>query len=149
MTIIASKVDPQDPSFQERERAYEGLIDQFNERLEWAMGGGGERMIERHHSRDKLLVRDRIDLLIDPGTAFLELTPLAGWGLYNGELPCAGIVTGIGTVRGTTCMIIANDATVKGGSFFRETVKKHIRAQDIAMENRLPVLYLVDCGGRN
>ena len=106
-------------------------------------------MVERHFKRNKLLVRDRIDLLIDPLTPFLELSPLAGWGLYNNGLPSAGIVTGIGTVRGVTCMIIANDATVKGGSFFKETVRKHIRAQDIAQENRLPVVYLVDCGGAN
>lgn len=149
MTVLSTAVDRQDAGFCEREGAYAKLIDQLGERMDWALAGGGPKMVERHHSRNKFLVRDRIDLLIDPGTAFLELTPLAAWGLYDGQLPSAGIVTGIGTVRGTTCMIIANDATVKGGSFFRETVKKHIRAQDIAAENRLPVLYLVDCGGAN
>jgi 3-methylcrotonyl-CoA carboxylase beta subunit len=149
MTVLRSSIDPRDAGFRARQDAYERLIDQLHQRLDWALAGGGERMVERHRARKKLLVRDRIDLLIDPGTAFLELTPLAAWGLYDGQLPSAGIVTGIGTVRGTACMIIANDATVKGGSFFRETVKKHIRAQEIAIENRLPVLYLVDCGGAN
>ena len=149
MTVLTSAIDPRERGFRERARAYGQLLDQLNERMEWALAGGGQKMIDRHHDRGKLLARDRIDLLIDPGTAFLELTPLAGWGLYHGELPSAGIVTGLGTVRGATCMIIANDATVKGGSFYRETVKKHIRAQDIAVENRLPVLYLVDCGGAN
>jgi 3-methylcrotonyl-CoA carboxylase beta subunit len=149
MTVLHSSIDPRDAGFRARQEAYERLITQLHDRLDWALAGGGERMVERHHARNKLLARERIDLLIDPGTAFLELTPLAAWGLYDGQLPGAGIVTGIGTVRGTACMIIANDATVKGGSFYRETVKKHIRAQDIAAENRLPVLYLVDCGGAN
>jgi len=149
MTVLRSTIDPTDPGFRARAEAYDGLIAQLEARLDWALAGGGKKLVERHHARNKVLVRDRIDLLIDPGTAFLELTPLAAWGLYDGQLPAAGIVTGIGTVRGTTCMIIANDATVKGGSFYRETVKKHIRAQDIAAENRLPTLYLVDCGGAN
>lgn len=149
MTRLISSVDPRDADYRDRRAAYEQLINQFHDRLDWALAGGGPRMAERHIAREKLLVRDRIDLLIDPGTAFLELSPLAAWGLYDGQLAAAGLVTGIGTVRGTACMIIANDATVKGGSFFRETVKKHIRAQEIAMQNRLPVLYLVDCGGAN
>uniref|UniRef100_UPI00389957A3 acyl-CoA carboxylase subunit beta n=1 Tax=Anianabacter salinae TaxID=2851023 RepID=UPI00389957A3 len=141
---LANAEDPR-----QRAAEYAALIDDLRGKLAWARAGGGARMIARHHDRAKILVRDRIDLLIDPGTAFLELTPLAGWGLYDGKLASAGIVTGIGTVRGTACMIIANDATVKGGSFHRETVKKHIRAQDIAAQNRLPCLYLVDCGGAN
>lgn len=149
MSILTTRIDPAADDFRDRARAYEALLDQLGARLDWALGGGGPRMVERHRARGKILARDRIDLLIDPGTAFLELTPLAAWGLYDGALPSAGIVTGIGTIRGTACMIIANDATVKGGSFYRETVKKHIRAQDIAAENRLPVIYLVDCGGAN
>ncbi|MCC5986351.1 MAG: methylcrotonoyl-CoA carboxylase [Pararhodobacter sp.] len=149
MTILQTSIDPNSADFRARAAAYEEITDQLHARLQWALGGGGPKMVERHRARGKILVRERIDLLIDPGTGFLELTPLAAWGLYGGELPSAGIVTGIGTVRGTACMIIANDATVKGGSFYRETVKKHIRAQDIAAENRLPVLYLVDCGGAN
>lgn len=149
MTRLNSAIRPDDPDFRARTQAYHALIDDLHSRLDWALAGGGEKLVERHHSRGKILVRDRIDLLIDPGTPFLELSPLAAYGLYNGELPSAGLVTGIGTVRGTACVIIANDATVKGGSFYRETVKKHIRAQEIAAENRLPVIYLVDCGGAN
>jgi len=149
MSILKSQIDPESADYKARAEAYGGVLEQLQSRLDWALGGGGPKMIARHHERGKILVRDRIDLLIDPGAPFLELTPLAGWGMYDGTLPSAGIVTGIGTVRGTACMIIANDATVKGGSFYRETVKKHIRAQEIARENRLPVLYLVDCGGAN
>lgn len=149
MTRLQTEFDPKNEGFRKRSEDYAVLLGQLSEKLDWALEGGGEKMVKRHHERNKILVRDRIDLLVDPGTAFLELSPLAGYGLYGNQLPSAGIVTGIGTVRGTSCMIIANDATVKGGSFFRETVKKHIRAQDIAMENQLPVLYLVDCGGAN
>jgi 3-methylcrotonyl-CoA carboxylase beta subunit len=103
--------------------------------------------VRRHHQRKKLLARERIDLLLDAHAPFLELSPLAAWGLHGNEVPAAGIITGIGTIAGAACMIIANDATVKGGSFFPETVKKHVRAQEIAEENGLPVIYLVDCGG--
>ncbi|GIX13476.1 MAG: hypothetical protein KatS3mg118_1435 [Paracoccaceae bacterium] len=131
MSVLETRIDPADPDFRARAAAYDALIDQLHERLGWALAGGGPKMVERHRARGKILVRERIDLLIDPGTAFLELTPLAGWGLYDNQLPAAGIVTGIGTVRGTACMIIANDATVKGGSFFRETVKQaHPRPGD-------------------
>lgn len=149
MKRLDTAVDAESNGFRQRSEEYQVLLDQLDEKLNWSLGGGGEKMVNRHHERGKILVRDRIDLLVDPGTAFMELTPLAGYGLYENQLPAAGIVTGVGTVRGTNCMIIANDATVKGGSFYRETVKKHIRAQDIAFENRLPVLYLVDCGGAN
>ncbi|ADZ69499.1 acyl-CoA carboxylase subunit beta [Polymorphum gilvum] len=149
MAILRTKCDPADPVYQDNRRAYQALLDDLYRKYEWALGGGGARMIGRHHARGKILVRDRIDLLVDPLTPFMELSPLAAWGLYDNEVPSAGIVTGIGTIRGVTCVIIANDATVKGGSFFRETVRKHIRAQDIALENRLPVVYLVDCGGAN
>ncbi|MEJ7696402.1 MAG: carboxyl transferase domain-containing protein [Candidatus Limnocylindrales bacterium] len=109
--------------------------------------GGDDRSIERHRERGKLPVRERIDRLIDPGTAFLELSPLAATGLYDDDAPGAGIVTGIGRVEGTTCVIVANDATVKGGAYYPMTVKKHLRAQEIALENRLPCIYLVDSGG--
>jgi len=149
MAQLTSRCNPNDPLFRANAEAYDGLLADLHAKFDWALAGGGSKMVERHFKRNKLLVRDRIDLLIDPLTPFLELSPLAGWGLYNNGLPSAGIVTGIGTVRGVTCMIIANDATVKGGSFFKETVRKHIRAQDIAQENRLPVVYLVDCGGAN
>ncbi len=109
--------------------------------------GGDDRSIARHRERGKLPVRERIDRLIDPGSAFLELSPLAATGLYDDDAPGAGIVTGIGRVEGTTCVIVANDATVKGGTYYPMTVKKHLRAQEIALENRLPCIYLVDSGG--
>ncbi len=109
--------------------------------------GGDDRSIERHRERGKLPVRERIDRLLDPGSAFLELSPLAATGLYDDDAPGAGIVTGIGRVEGTTCVIVANDATVKGGTYYPMTVKKHLRAQEIALENRLPCIYLVDSGG--
>jgi acetyl-CoA carboxylase carboxyltransferase component len=109
--------------------------------------GGDDESIERHRGRGKLPVRERIDRLIDPGSAFLELSPLAANGLYDDEAPAAGIVTGIGRIEGATCVVVANDATVKGGTYYPLTVKKHLRAQEIALENRLPCVYLVDSGG--
>jgi len=123
------------------------MIETLREHHALAATGGGEKLRARHESRGKIMVRERIDLLLDPQTPFLELSPLAAHGLYGNEVPGAGIVTGIGIVEGRACMLIANDATVKGGSFFAETVKKHLRAQEIAEEHRLPCLYLVDCGG--
>ncbi len=116
------------------------LVAGLRARQSVALRGGGDALVARHHARGKMLVRDRVDLLLDLGSPFLELSPLAAWGLYAGEVPAAGIVTGIGLVHETPCMIIANDATVKGGSFFAETVRKHLRAQEIAEENRLPCL---------
>ena len=103
--------------------------------------------MERHTSRGKLFVRDRIDTLLDEGSPFLELSPLAAWELYENGAPAAGIVTGIGRVSGRECLIVANDATVKGGTYFPMTVKKHLRAQQVALENNLPCIYLVDSGG--
>jgi 3-methylcrotonyl-CoA carboxylase beta subunit len=147
MSAIVSSVNKDSPSFKSNFTHYESLIDQLRQRYAHALAGGGQKFTDRHHERGKLLARDRIDILIDPLSPFLELSPLAAWGLYDNAVPSAGIVTGIGQISGTTCMIIANDATVKGGSFFSETVKKHVRAQEIAHEHRLPVIYLVDCGG--
>ena len=109
--------------------------------------GGGEQALERHRGRGKLPARERIDRLVDPGTAFLELGALAAWDVYDDQAPCAGIVTGIGVVEGQECVIVANDATVKGGSYFPLTVKKHLRAQEVAEQNHLPCIYLVDSGG--
>ncbi len=123
------------------------LVEELRKAHEAASQGGGDRFRKRHAERGKMFVRDRIDYLVDPQSAFLELSPLAAHGLYKGEVPGAGIVTGIGMVHDRPCMIIANDATVKGGSFFAETVRKHSRAQEIAEQHRLPCLYLVDCGG--
>jgi acetyl-CoA carboxylase carboxyltransferase component len=123
------------------------LVAELRERTAQVAAGGGERAVERHRSRGKLTARDRIDRLVDPGGAFLELNALAAWELYDGQAPSAGIVTGIGVVEGRECVIVANDATVKGGSYFPLTVKKHLRAQEVAEQNRLPCLYLVDSGG--
>ncbi len=125
----------------------EGLVAELRERTVLVAAGGGERAVERHRSRGKLIARERIDRLVDPGTAFLELNALAAWELYEGDAPSAGIVTGIGVVEGRQCVIVANDATVKGGSYYPLTVKKHLRAQEVARQNRLPCLYLVDSGG--
>ncbi len=147
MSQIQSRVNPRAASFAANTEHYQGLLDTLRGRLREAATGIREAHIARHRARDKLLARARIDRLIDPHTPFLELSPLAAWGLYGNEVPAAGIVTGVGQVCGVHCMIIANDATVKGGSFFHETVKKHVRAQEIAEQNRLPCIYLVDCGG--
>ena len=144
---LNTRVQRESAPFKRNVENYAKLIEELRERMRWATAGGGKRLRSRHLERGKLLVRDRIDLLLDPGSPFLELSPLAGWGLYGNEVPAAGIVTGIGRVSGVSCMVIANDATVKGGSFFHETVRKHVRAQEIAWENRLPCIYLVDCGG--
>ena len=149
MAILKSTIDTASDSFKANAAVYDELLRTLRGRYGWALAGGGSRMLQRHRERGKIPVRDRIDLLIDPMSPFLELSPLAAWGLYDNKVPAAGIVTGIGTVRGIACMIIANDATTKGGSFFKETVRKHVRAQDIAFENELPVIYLVDCGGAN
>src|SRR6478752_1376 len=124
-----------------------GLVAELHGHLERVRAGGGETAVERHHARGKLLARERIERLIDPGAAFLELAPLAAHGLYDGEAPGAGIVTGVGPVAGRPCVIVANDATVKGGSYFPMTVKKHLRAQEVAAQNHLPCIYLADSGG--
>src|SRR6266571_7637926 len=123
------------------------LVTELRERLAKARLGGPDRARERHTKAGKLLPRERVERLLDPGTAFLELSPLAAFGMYDDEAPGAGMITGVGRVSGNTCVIVANDATVKGGSYYPLTVKKHLRAQEIALENRLPCLYLVDSGG--
>src|SRR3954447_25571203 len=123
------------------------LVAELRERTEQVARGGGEKAVERHRSRGKLTARERIDRLVDPDTAFLELNALAAWDLYDGDAPSAGIVTGVGVIEGTQCVIVANDATVKGGSYYPLTVKKHLRAQEVAAQNGLPCLYLVDSGG--
>ncbi len=147
MSRIQSSVNVRSEAFKENSTRYQTLLETLRQRLREAATGIRETHIERHLARNKMLPRQRIDRLIDPNTPFLELSPLAAYGLYDNEVPAAGIVTGIGAIRGVQCMIIANDATVKGGSFFHETVKKHVRAQEIAEQNRLPCIYLVDCGG--
>lgn len=147
MSCLTSNIDPRSQVFADNKAHAEAQVNTLRERMALATAGGNTKLRDRHHARGKYLVRDRIDRLIDPGTPFLELSPLAAWGQYDNAVPAAGIVTGMGIVAGKTVMIIANDATVKGGSFFHETVKKHVRAQEIAEENRMPCLYLVDCGG--
>lgn len=147
MDILESNIRTDSESFRENEAHHRTLAAELGERLAWAHAGGGEALRQRHESRGKLFVRDRIDRLIDPGTPFLELCPLAAWELYDGGAPGAGVVTGIGVIEGTPCMIVANDATVKGGTYFPMTVKKHLRAQQVAHENHLPCVYLVDSGG--
>lgn len=143
----ATKVQPRSTEFQENETYQRGLVKELSERLDSVRKGGGTAAQKLHHSRGKLFVRERIERLIDPGTPLLELSALAAWGLYDQEAPSAGVVTAIGSVSGRQVMIVANDATVKGGTYLPMTVKKHIRAQEIAMANRLPCVYLVDSGG--
>src|SRR5688572_291110 len=123
------------------------LVDELRERLADVRRGGSEAARQKHLDRGKLFARDRVDQLLDPGSPFLELSPLAATGMYGGSVPSAGIVTGIGRVSGRECVIVANDATVKGGTYYPMTVKKHLRAQEVARVNHLPCLYLVDSGG--
>ena len=128
-------------------RWMDGLVDDLRRTIRVVHQAGGEKAVIRHKARNKLLARERIDLLLDPGSPFLELSALAGHGMYGGGVAAGGIITGIGRVSGVECMIVANDATVKGGTYYPITVKKHLRAQEIAAQNRLPCLYLVDSGG--
>jgi acetyl-CoA carboxylase carboxyltransferase component len=145
MDQLSSRVDPRSPEFRERFASLEALVAELRGELDAGRRGGAGR--ERHVAQGKMFVRDRIDALLDPGSAFLELSPLAAHGMYDGEAPGAGLVTGIGRVEGREVMVVANDATVKGGTYFPVTVKKHLRAQEVAEENRLPCVYLVDSGG--
>ncbi len=147
MAMIESRVDHKSAEFQENRCYFQQLLAQLNDRIQMIQQGGGKDAIAKHHKRNKLLVRERIRLLCDPDTPFLELSPLAAWDMYHNEAPSAGIVTGIGLVEGQECMIVANDATVKGGTYYPITVKKHLRAQEIAEQNHLPCIYLVDSGG--
>jgi len=140
-------IDKDSDGFKENAEAYEELLEELRDRTEEARKGGGEKARKRHETRGKLPVRDRIDLLLDPNTAFLELSPLAAFGMYDGRVSAAGIITGIGRVSGREVMIVANDATVKGGTYYPMTVKKHLRAQEVAEQNHLPCIYLVDSGG--
>ena len=145
--ILPTHIDTRDPLFFANREANLGLVDDLRSRLERVGLAGGEDYVRRHHERGKLLARERVALLIDHGTTFLEFSPLAAEGVYEDNVPSAGIVTGIGIVSGHECVIVANDATVKGGSYHPLTVKKHLRAQEIAEQNHLPCIYLVDSGG--
>ena len=147
MAVLSSQVERESADFDRRKARMAELVAELRERTAQVAQGGGEKAVERHRSRGKLTARERIDRLLDPDTAFLELNALAAWELYDDQAPSAGIVTGIGVIEGRDCVIVANDATVKGGSYFPLTVKKHLRAQEVAAQNRLPCIYLVDSGG--
>ena len=147
METLRSTIDPSSERFRANEAHHRASARELAERRATAARGGPERSRERHTARGKLLPRDRVEALLDPGTALLELSPLAAFGMYDDDAPGAGIITAIGRVSGVTCVIVANDATVKGGTYYPMTVKKHLRAQEIARENHLPCIYLVDSGG--
>ncbi len=149
MPVIQSKLDPQSDAFSTNAKAMRDLVADLEAKIAQAALGGDEAARERHAARGKLLPRERVRLLLDPGTPFLELSPLAAWDLYDSAAPGAGLITGIGRISGRECVIVCNDPTVKGGTYYPITVKKHLRAQEIARENRLPCVYLVDSGGAN
>ncbi|WP_405660951.1 carboxyl transferase domain-containing protein [Streptomyces sp. NBC_00079] len=144
---LTSAADPASEAWQANEAAHRALVEELRGKLAAARLGGGEKARARHTARGKLLPRDRVDTLLDAGSPFLELAPLAADGMYDGAAPAAGVIAGIGRVSGRECVIVANDATVKGGTYYPMTVKKHLRAQEVALENRLPCIYLVDSGG--
>ncbi|MCA1499072.1 MULTISPECIES: carboxyl transferase domain-containing protein [unclassified Bradyrhizobium] len=144
---LHSSIDPSSSDFARNSEAMRGLVADLREKLSEVAGGGGEASRKRHTARGKMLARERVDLLVDPGTSFLELSPLAAYGLYGGDVHSASVVTGVGRISGRECVIVANDATIKGGTYYPMTVKKHLRAQDIARQNNLPCVYMVDSGG--
>jgi acetyl-CoA carboxylase carboxyltransferase component len=145
--IIESRIDTADPVFRANSERMKQLAAEYRERVELVRRGGGPSYLERYRGQGKLPVRERVEKLLDPGSPLLEMSALAAWEVYEDAVPAAGIVTGIGRVSGHEVMIVANDATVKGGTYYPLTVKKHLRAQQIAIENRLPCIYLVDSGG--
>ncbi|KAJ5183070.1 methylcrotonoyl-CoA carboxylase beta chain [Penicillium capsulatum] len=150
LSILPTTVDTSSPAYRENSQQMQELLDKMSNLHATISQGGPQKARDKHIARGKMLPRDRVSALIDPGTSFLELSPLAGHEVYEGEdVPAGGIITGIGTVEGINCMIVANDSTVKGGTYYPITVKKHLRAQAIAQENRLPCIYLVDSGGAN
>jgi len=149
MPKIESLINTRSPEFAQNTLAMQAQIDDLQKQLEHTALGGTEQARQKHVGRGKLLPRERVEQLLDPGTPFLELSPLAAHGLYNGESPGAGLITGIGRISGVECVIVCNDATVKGGTYYPLTVKKHLRAQEIAQQNNLPCVYLVDSGGAN
>jgi acetyl-CoA carboxylase carboxyltransferase component len=147
VAVLTSQLQRDSELFSARRERMETLVGELRERTAQVARGGGDKAVERHRSRGKMTARERIDRLVDPGSAFLELSALAAWDMYEGQAPSAGIVTGIGVVEGQECVVVANDATVKGGTYFPITVKKHLRAQEVAEQNGLPCIYLVDSGG--
>jgi 3-methylcrotonyl-CoA carboxylase beta subunit len=149
MPVLTTSLNPRSPDYVENSERNRGLIEDLRARVETIKRGGGDRARERHLSRGKLLPRERVRTLLDAGSPFLELSQFAAYGMYGEDIAAAGLVTGIGRVAGQECMIVANDATVKGGTYYPITVKKHLRAQEIAQTNHLPCIYLVDSGGAN
>lgn len=149
MSILHSQLNPRSADFAANAQAMQAVVDDLRTQVAQHAAGGGEAARAKHTARGKLLPRERVQRLLDPGTPFLELSPLAAHGMYNGDAPCAGVITGIGRISGVDCVIVCNDATVKGGTYYPMTVKKHLRAQEIAQQNRLPCVYLVDSGGAN
>ena len=147
MPAIRSQLDPRSEEYRANERRMRGLVADLKEKVTAISAGGDEAARAKHMARGKLLVRERVRTLLDPGSPFLEIGQLAAFGMYGGEVPSASMVAGIGRVSGRECVIVANDATVKGGTYYPMTVKKHLRAQEIAVQNRLPCIYLVDSGG--
>ena len=147
MPVLTSQLDPRSTEFTDNATYHRTLVEELNRRLARAADGGGDKARNKHTERGKLLARDRITALLDPGSPCLEIAPLAAEDMYDGAAPAAGMVCGIGRVQGIEVVVVANDATVKGGTYFPMTVKKHLRAQEIARENRLPCVYLVDSGG--
>ena len=147
MSILSSHIDPRDPQFQENDAQLRAAVQDLEARLAKVAEGGGEKARKKHTERGKLLPRERVAALLDPGSPFLELSALAAGGMYDDAAPAAGVITGIGRVHGIEVVVVANDATVKGGTYFPMTVKKHLRAQEVALENHLPCIYLVDSGG--
>jgi acetyl-CoA carboxylase carboxyltransferase component len=147
VAVLSSRIERESDTFARRRARMEELVGELGERSELVARGGPPEAHEKHRDRGKLTARERVDRLVDPGGAFLELNALAAWGVYDDQAPGAGIVTGIGVVEGRECVLVANDATVKGGTYFPLTVKKHLRAQEVAAQNRLPCIYLVDSGG--
>lgn len=149
MSVLPTTLNPRSAEFQANAAQMRAQVDDLRQQLARAAAGGGEAARAKHVARGKLLPRERVNLLLDPGTPFLEIAPLAAHAMYDNDAPCAGLVAGIGRVQGVECMVVCNDATVKGGTYYPMTVKKHLRAQEIAQQNHLPCIYLVDSGGAN
>ena len=149
MNILGTQLNPRSADFLANAAAMQTVVDDLRARCAQVAQGGGEAARAKHVARGKLLPRERVQRLLDPGTPFLELAPLAALNMYGNDAPGAGLIAGIGRVNGVDCMVVCNDATVKGGTYYPLTVKKHLRAQEVAQQNHLPCIYLVDSGGAN